>query len=319
MASRLTTVLVTGANTGLGREVARLLAFVDGVERVYVGCRSEGKAYYAADELDLTTGRQIYQPLVMDLAELGSVSAAIEGIDGSVDGIVMNAGGTGGPTPSARTAAVATHIFAANVLGHAALLEGLIHRGAFRGTAVLVGSEAARGAPKLRIPRPMFDQGSAAEYSSVVDGSFWSRNGNVMSAYAAVKHVGALYIGAMARRHPELRLLTVSPGNTAGTDVMRDMTPIVRVLMSRVLMPVVLPALGIAHSLQTGAQRLTRGLTDDALLSGVFYASAASTLVGPLVDQAEIMPDFADGARQDAAMAAIHQFLSSPPPAAPGR
>lgn len=315
MASRLATVLVTGANTGLGREVARQLATVDGVERVYVSCRSEGKAYYAADDLDRTTGTQMYQPLVMDLTELASVSAAVDSIDGGIDGMVMNAGGTGGPTPNTRTAAGATHIFAANVLGHVALLEWLIHRGAFRGTAVLVGSEAARGAPKLRIAKPMFDVGSAAEYSSVIDGSFWSRGGDVMSAYAAVKHVGALYMGAMARRHPELRLLTVSPGNTSGTDVMRDMAPIVRVLMSKVLMPVVLPRFGIAHSLQTGAQRLTRGLTDDALLSGVFYASPASALTGPLVDQAATMPDFADAARQDAAMAAIHQFLSSSLPA----
>ncbi|ORJ52968.1 SDR family NAD(P)-dependent oxidoreductase [Mycobacterium simiae] len=315
MTSHLAAVLVTGANTGLGREVARTLARVDGVERVYVSCRSEEKAYKAADNLGRIAGRQIYQPLMMDLTELRSVTAAIDGLDDFVDGIIMNAGGTGGPTPNARTTAGVTHIFAANVLGHAALLEGLMQRGAFGGTAVLVGSEAARGAPKLRIPRPIFHVGSAAEYSSVADGSFWSRGGSVMSAYAAVKHVGALYMSAMARRHPESRLLTVSPGNTAGTDVLRDMTPIVRLLMGGLLMPFVLPAFGIAHTLQTGTQRLIRGLIDDALLSGGFYASPASALTGPLTDQAKIMPDFADEARQDAAMEEIHRFLSPSPTA----
>ncbi|BCI90182.1 hypothetical protein NIIDMKKI_53880 [Mycobacterium kansasii] len=96
MTSHLAAVLVTGANTGLGREVARTLARVDGVERVYVSCRSEEKAYKAADNLGRIAGRQIYQPLMMDLTELRSVTAAIDGLDDFVDGIIMNAGGTGG-------------------------------------------------------------------------------------------------------------------------------------------------------------------------------------------------------------------------------
>ena len=70
----------------------------------------------------------------------------------------MNAGGTGGPTPGALTQDGVTEIFAQNVLGHVVLLEELISAGLLTEVAVLVGSEAARGVPKMRIPRPdVFD------------------------------------------------------------------------------------------------------------------------------------------------------------------
>jgi len=39
---------------------------------------------------------------------------------------------------------------------------------------VLVGSEAARGVPKMRIPRPTFSSSSAEEFASVIDGSFFA-------------------------------------------------------------------------------------------------------------------------------------------------
>jgi len=41
---------------------------------------------------------------------------------------------------------------------------------------------------------------------------------------------------------------------------------------------------GIAHPLETGARRLVDGITDPTLRSGVFYASAADTITGPVTD-----------------------------------
>lgn len=48
------------------------------------------------------------------------------------------------------------------------------------------------------------------------------------------------------------------------------------------------PRLGIAHPLETDAQRLVDGITDPALRSGAFYTSAANALAGPVVDHADI-------------------------------
>ena len=35
------TALVTGANAGLGKECCRQLALLDGIEKVYLGCRNK--------------------------------------------------------------------------------------------------------------------------------------------------------------------------------------------------------------------------------------------------------------------------------------
>ncbi len=70
------------------------------------------------------------------------------------------------------------------------------------------------------------------------------------------------------------------------------------------------PRLGIAHPLETGARRLVDGITDRALRSGVFYASAANTITGPVSDQADIFPDLANPTYQDNADEAIHRFIA---------
>ncbi len=203
-------------------------------------------------------------------------------------------------------------IFASNVLGHAALLEQLIAADALTGSAVLVGSEAARGVPKLRLPRPTFAEHSEDEFTSVIDGSFFA-GGKVdkSRAYGQVKYLGALWMSELARRNPQLRLVTVSPGNTAGTDVFRDLGTMATPLMNRILMPYVLPRLGLAHPLDAGARRLVDATVSDDLDSGKFYASAANTLTGPLVDQAGIVADFADPTIQSHAYDAVQRFLAA--------
>jgi hypothetical protein len=76
----------------------------------------------------------------------------------------------------------------------------------------------------------------------------------------------------------------------------------------RVAAKYVLPALGFAHKLDLGAKRLVDGVTDPNLSSGVFYASPANKLKGPLTNQAGILPDLANPSYQDHANEAIHRF-----------
>jgi NAD(P)-dependent dehydrogenase (short-subunit alcohol dehydrogenase family) len=302
-------VLITGANVGLGKEVARQLALAGDFDSIYLACRNADSGRSAADELERITGRSIFTVIRMDLTDLDSVRSALSTLDGEVHSVLMNAGGTGGPTPLELTADRVTQVFGSNVLGHVVLLENLIDAGALTNTAVLVGSEAARGVPTMRMPRPTFANHSVEEFVSVIDGSFFTQQKfNTFLAYGQVKYLGALWMSALARKHPGLRLLTVSPGNTAGTDALRDMGPVTRALMNHLLLPYVLPALGVGHRLEKGAQRLVDGLTDKQLRSGVFYASAPGKVVGPLVDQSEIVADFCDPAIQQHADEAIHRF-----------
>ena len=245
----------------------------------------------------------------MDVADLASVRAAVSSLAEPVDDLVMNAGGAGGKTPLAMTEDGVTTIFATNVLGHVALLDGLVAADKLKESAVYVGSEAARGIPKLGMKRPALETSSADEFASLCDGSYFAAHKfNGALAYGQAKYIGALWMAAAARRYPDLRLVTVSPGNTRGTEGTEDLPAPLRLLLKFVLMPVVLPLFGLVHDIDVGAKRLVDGLTDPALNSGRFYASAANTLTGPLVDQSTIFPDLADPIIQDNANAAVHRF-----------
>jgi NAD(P)-dependent dehydrogenase (short-subunit alcohol dehydrogenase family) len=302
--------LITGANAGLGKDVARQLALRADVESIVLACRDQAKAKAAQADLERITGRKVFDVLTMDTADLTSVRAGLTTIDRPLRAVLLNAGGTGGPTPMARTVDGATTIFASNVLGHAVLLEGLLDTGLLTSTAVLTGSEAARGVPKLRMKRPTFAARSVEEFVSVIDGSFFhGRKVDPMLAYGQVKYLGALWMSALARKHPDLRLLTVSPGNTSGTDALRDLAAVPRILMQRIVMPYIGPRFGISHPLDVGAKRLVDALVEGDLHSGGFYASEAKTLTGPLYDQSSIVGDFADETAQDHAYQAIHRFL----------
>ena len=245
------------------------------------------------------------------MADLDSVRDALSTLDEPIDDLVMNAGGAGGRTPLAVTKAGVTDIFASNVLGHIALLEGLLQAGRLNRAAVYVGSEAARGVPKLGLKRPILKNGSIDEFISLCDGSYFrGRKADGTLAYGQVKLVAALWKASLARRRPDLRLITMSPGNTAGTGVARDFPLPVRILLKSVLMPVVQPLLRLVHSVEKGAARLVVALNDPDLRSGIFYASRADALTGPVVDQGTIMPELVEPNFQENANAAVHRFMT---------
>ena len=299
------TVLITGANAGIGKDVARQLALRPEIARIYLACRNRDRAVTARAELETGTGRSIFDIVVMDVADLGSVRAGLAAIDGSVDALVMNAGVIG-PQAMELTAGGVTTMFATNVLGHVVLLEGLLAEGRLGEVAVLVGSEAARGVPMLRMKRPSFVSTSADELATVIDGSYFAgRKADFNLAFGQVKYIGALWMAYLARQHPDRRLITVSPGGTTGTQAANDMK-----LPLRIAAKYVMPALGITHKLDVGAKRLVDGVTDTTLSSGVFYASPANKVSGPLVNQSDIFPDLANPSFQDHANEAIHRWIS---------
>ena len=299
------TVLITGANAGLGKEVARQLALRPETARIYLACRNKDRAIAAKADLEAATGRRIFDVVIMDVADVASVRAGLAAIDGSIDALVMNAGVIG-PQSMELTADGVTTVFATNVLGHVVLLEGLLAEGRLGEVAVFAGSEAVRGVPKLRMKGPSFVSTSTDELATVIDGSYFAgRKPDFNLAFGQAKYIGALWMASLARRHPDHRFVTVSPGNTTGTQAASDLP-----LPMRLAAKYVLPALGLAHPLDVGAKRLVDGVTDPALSSGAFYASAANKLNGPMVNQADFLPNLSNPSFQDHANEAIHRFIS---------
>jgi hypothetical protein len=63
------------------------------------------------------------------------------------------------------------------------------------------------------------------------------------------------------------------------------------------------------HKPEKGAKRFVDGINDDAFKSGVFYASKAGKLTGPVIDQSTIFADLNNFTYQNNANAAIHRFI----------
>ena len=300
-------VLITGANAGLGRESARQLALQDSVQKIYLGCRNEIKARAARVALEAETGREIFEIVLMDVADPNSVRAAVATLDCPIDAVVLNAGGTGGTAPNALTPTGVTSMFAVNVLGYAVLVDALLERQLVTSTVLYAGSEAARGFPKMGIARPILDTSSVDEFASIADGTKFSLNSDLLDIYANVKLTAAYWMASMARQYSHIRFVTMSPGGTTGTNGMDDLT-FVKKLLFKHIGGVLMPLLGMMHGVEVGARRYVDGLTNPRFESGRFYASAGGSPTGPVVDQATIVTDFGNHAIQDNANQAVHQF-----------
>ena len=266
----------------------------------------------ARADLEQATGKSIFTTVPLDTSDLGSVRTAIDSIDTPLQTVVMNAGGTGGSTPLKLTKDGVTSVFASNVLGHVGASraadrqrcgDGIGRPGRQRGSAWC----AEAPAPPAHIRRAFGRRVRKRHRRVVLRGSTKVDDGR---AYGQVKYLGALWMSELARRNPHLRLVTVSPGNTAGTGVFRDLGTMVTPLMNRILMPYVLPRFGLAHPRGCGRPATGRRFgAKTTSSSGRFYASAANTLTGPLIDQATIMADFADPDIQRHAFDAVHRFI----------
>lgn len=304
------TILITGANSGLGKESARQLALISETEKIYLACRNLDRAKEAKQSLEKSTGRSIFEIILMDVSDPVSVRSAVAGINGSVDALIMNAGGMGGKDPLKVNSLGVTSLFASNVLGHAVLMDELIKAKKLNNVALYAGSEGARGVEEMGMKRPDLKSSSVDEFVKITDGSFFGEEIDPMEAYGYVKYMAALWMSSAARNHPNLRFITMSPGFTKGTAVMNDLPPAKKMMFKYIMMPIVAPLKGMVHKVEKGAKRFVDGINDESFTSGVFYASRPGKLVGPVVDQGTIFSDLNNPAFQDNANDAIHRFVN---------
>jgi len=127
------TFVITGANSGIGLEAARALGAAGA--HVVVACRDTSKGEHAVAELDGD-----FDVRRLDLADLSSVHAFADALDGDVDVLVNNAGVMA--VPRAKTADGFEMQLGTNHLGHFALTGVLLPR--IRDRVVTISSQAHR-------------------------------------------------------------------------------------------------------------------------------------------------------------------------------
>lgn len=139
------TALITGANTGIGFEAARVLA--QRGARVLLACRSADRANDAIDAITRVAPSAELKWIALDLASLESVAAAAEEVNEEphLDLLINNAGVM--MPPKSATADGFELQFGVNHLGHFALTGRLLAALKYRPGAriVNVSSTAHRG------------------------------------------------------------------------------------------------------------------------------------------------------------------------------
>lgn len=303
------TVMITGANAGIGKDTARQLALIKDTQKIYLACRNLDKARAAKAELEEATGRTIFEILIMDVSKPESVKSAVGRLDTAVDALVMNAGGTGGKTPEQLTKEGVTQLTASNLLGHVVLVDELLKNKKLNNVALFASSEAARGIKKMGMLRPELKESSVEEFISVLNGSKFGKEFDAFQVYGWIKYIGTLWMASMAQKHPHIKFISMSPGGTRGTQGMDDLPFIKRIFIKHIGMKVIMPLIGMSHSLQKGAKRFVDGINNSKFKSGIFYASKESVLTGPVVDQSTIWEDLSNSVFQKNADKAIHSFL----------
>lgn len=216
------TYLVTGCNSGLGRETVRVLAMRGA--RIVGAARTEEKANAALREAGAEgTG------VGCDLSEPSSVRACVEGVAGldpRLDGIIANAGIMALPTLTQKQGYELQ--FFTNHIGHFILVTGLLESLADDGRVVMVSSRAHQRAPDEGI---LFDDlGGERSYTP------WG-------AYGQSKLANLLFARTLAKRlaGSARTANAVHPGVIA-TNLTRHMNPVVRGVLA-VAEPLVLKSI----------------------------------------------------------------------------
>ncbi len=202
------TVLVTGANSGLGLRTAQVLAGKGA--HVIMGCRSAERG--EAARLKVGGSAEV---LELDLADLGSVRAAAEKVE-SLDVLINNAGIMA--VPYGKTADGFERQFGTNHLGHAALTWLLL--------------PALRQRPGARV---VTVASLAHQYGRMdFDDPNWERRSYTLrGSYGQSKLANILFARELERRSQDVTSIAAHPGLTA-TDLTNNMASAHNSLLLRI-------------------------------------------------------------------------------------
>jgi NAD(P)-dependent dehydrogenase (short-subunit alcohol dehydrogenase family) len=303
-------ILITGANTGLGKEVARQLALKKETKKVILFCRNQAKAEEAKKDLEQETKRKIFEIIIGDVSDADSVRKAVEKIREPIDAIILNAGGMVGKTAAKITPSGMNDLAATNILGHVILVEELIKYEKLKKAVLLASAEAVPGVKALGMKPVAMKTSSVDEFAGVLDGSYFGNKFDVTQAYGYVKYAATMWMLSMARKYPDIKFVVMSPGNTKGTQAPNNLPPAMKFMLKYFMMPVVFPLMGgMVHKIEVGAKRFVDGISDERYKTGIFYASEQGKLSGDVVDQSSFFTDLKNTTFQDNADKAIHRFI----------
>jgi len=244
------TAVITGGNSGIGFEAARVLA--EQGARLFLGCRDQGKAHDAVVRIRATAPGAEVRVVPLDLASLRSVRAAAAQIRSGCEGIdlLINNAGVMMP-PYGVTADGFESQLGINHLGHFALTGLLLDRLAgLPGARVVTVSSNSHQAGRINFD----DLQSRRDYKRIA-GYGQSKLANLMFTYELQRRLAAAGSPAIAA--------AAHPGLTR-TDLARYLSRVMTAYYVLVERP-------LAQSAAMGALGTLRAATDPAVRGGDYY------------------------------------------------
>ncbi len=241
------TAVITGANSGIGFETARVLA--EHGAAVVLACRDAGKAKDAAARIAVTAPQAAVTVVHLDLASLASVREAAEEIRASHDtlDLLINNAGLMVPPPGVTADGFELQI-GTNHLGHFALTGLLLDRLLpVEGSRVVTVSSNSHCSGRIHVD-DLQSAGRVAGYGQ-------SKLANLLFTYELQRRLAAADARTAA--------LAAHPG-TSSTELTRNM-PAALQMANR--------AIGwtFTQSAQMGALPTLRAATDPAARGGEYY------------------------------------------------
>lgn len=285
------TVLITGANSGIGLEAAAQFA-KDGFGTVILATRTIEKGETARAELVNRLGIDVFDIVTIDVAEAQSARAAAKTLtakDLQIDVLVLNAAMNNGDTPAFNSDGVEM-AFASTLFGHHILTMDLINNNKLAKNAniIIAGSEGARGdLPQMNIPD--FNAFASNDFGGDLEAmheAIWKIKSpyeyRSMNAYVTSKVYVAWWAAALASKLPTgMTVNAVSPGGVAETNFARNQSWLMRTLMPP-MMKLMPKSMGLNGPIENAARRYLDASTYSPEVSGQFFASPQGKLVGEL-------------------------------------
>jgi retinol dehydrogenase-13 len=200
------TVIITGANKGIGKEAVKEIAKLGA--KVYMACRSLDSANQVRDEIIKETGNQNVFVKHLDLASVDSIQKFAESFkqkEGKLDVLINNAGLW---TKTKKLTDInVEQTFTVNVLGHQLLTQLLLN-------------ELRNAAPSRIINTASHFAGGL----DIDDINFDKRNYNETLAYKQTKQANRMLTREWARRLEKVNIsvYSLTPGFIPDTELFRE-------------------------------------------------------------------------------------------------
>ena len=228
------TVLITGANTGIGFDTARVLATRGA--RVLLACRSKEKAEGAIEKIKTNKGDADVSWVPLDLTSLASIKAAADIVsqESKLDALINNAGVM--IPPKQLTNDGFELQFGVNHLGHFALTGHLLHKLKDQSGARIVNVSS------------LAHRNGKIDYKDI----HAEKNYNRMARYSMSKFANILFTYELQRRLKKANSSAISvachPGGSA-TELGRYLPPFLGLLLTPLNLLMNTPAEGALPTL----------------------------------------------------------------------